>query len=227
MLTSLKTSKRKFSRRKFLTQKEFIEFYNSQKCPGTSSQNNVIKDAKKNRLKFLKKLLKVNEIKLYSEIDSFLGISLIILLTTLAVFILAILPSEGKTLKSLVSIALKQSMENNKNYSGLIIIVKGKDNFQSSMVPKILSKSGKSIFCNTSNFSHEQFNYLIREGIATFTNDINKTKKRSGNQPLIINALTTKNTDTVIISNEHANQIIKANLKNNFLEKFKVSFVIQ
>lgn len=231
MPTLIKAKKRIFSRRKYFIWKKLIDLYTIRKTSKLAEQISLTHTNKTkihippNRNKFFN----IKDIKIHSEVNSFLGMSIIIFLAFIAVILLGIYPSEGKTLKAFASLKLKQkhNITANQTYSGLIIMVKDKKQFYSNMSPKILSENGNSIFCNAENFTHEQFNYLIREGIATFTDDLNKAKKRSGNKPLIVNAINSKNMDTVIITNEHAEQILKANSKNNFLNRFKVSFVIK
>lgn len=192
------------------------------------------------------KILKTDLIKFQkNSIKSFFKESAIITIASTLVILpittTYITKSEAKTLNSVSSLkssnkynvfksSIKAGSNNislNQSYSGLIIRVKNKKQFQNNMSPKIFSENGNSIYLNTKNFSHEDFNYLIREGIAIFTNDIDKAKKRSGNKPLIIDALDTKNTDTVIISNENAQQVLIADYRAPFLKKCKVSFMFE
>lgn len=153
-------------------------------------------------------------------------IIMITVISILAIFVIPTIQAEAKPFKLFSSIRINpiSNKINPRTYSGLIIIIKGKNKFYPSMSPKIISKNGRSIFGNLT-ISHSQFNYLIREGIATFTDNIRVAKHRSGRDPLVINSISTKYNDTVIISNESAKQIVRENRRNNFLGKFKVSFV--
>lgn len=175
--------------------------------------------------KFIEIVFKLLDSKLNYRDNTVWDISIIIILMLLGIFILNTYPSEAKTLKYHINFKQNTGKVISKCYTGLIIKVKRKNNFHSSMSPKIISENGKSIFCNASNFSHEQFNYLIREGIATFTDSIYKAKHRSGDKPLLVEAISGNN-DTVVISRQSAEQIISENNKSNFLGKFKVSFLI-
>jgi hypothetical protein len=138
--------------------------------------------------------------------------------------IYSINPSEARTLKSLTIFSRKEILA--QHYSGLIVYIKKDKDFKRSMSPRIISEKGRSIYLNTNNLSSSQYKFLINNGIATFTDKLSIAKKRAGNNPYIVNAIGSVNSDTAVISEQNALKILKENQKSNFLNNFKVSFVI-
>jgi hypothetical protein len=139
--------------------------------------------------------------------------------------ILSIYPSEAKALKTLTIFSKKSILE--KHYSGLIVYIKRDYDFKRTMAPRIIGKDGQVVYLNVNRLSERQFSYLLNSGIATFTDNLSAARKRAGNNPLIVNALNTYNSDTAVISNENARSILHENLKSKFLNNFKVSFVME
>ncbi len=111
------------------------------------------------------------------------------------------------------------------NYTGLIIMIKPGENFHGRMSPRIVSESGVSVYCNMDGLNEEQFNYLINNGIAIFSDNIESAKKRSGENPMIVEAESVLGGDTAIIDDNIARNILMENSLSQFLSKFKVSFV--
>jgi hypothetical protein len=125
--------------------------------------------------------------------------------------------NQGKT--QLVSTQKKM-----ENYTGLVIIIKN-HKIKDSMSPKILSSSGKSVYGNMKDLTDEQVNYVVSDGIAAYTENLPDAKIRSGDNPLIIEALNIVNNDNIIISDDDALKIINENNNMKFLENFKVSLI--
>lgn len=114
-------------------------------------------------------------------------------------------------------------------YTGLVVVVKtnSENPFFGSMSPRILSENGISIFGDVSDLTDAQADFVVTQGIAAFPKSIDEAKDRSGNNPLVVEALNVSGGDNIIVTDNDALKIALENKDTKFLEKFKVSFIIE
>lgn len=109
------------------------------------------------------------------------------------------------------------------DYTGIIIDCRGLG-LTRAMSPVIKNVAGKSIY------GHENLNYdvIIRQGMAGYTNSTADNVSRAGSNPLTIKAVSVEGYGAKcnpVVSNEDASRILSANQSAHFLNRCAVVFV--
>jgi hypothetical protein len=132
--------------------------------------------------------------------------------------------SKKETKEKIVKIPEKIKIT--EKYTGLIIDAKDLG-VKPGISPKIYSETGKEVY-GTLQLSSD---LVVEKGIVSYANSVEEAKnmERAGNNPLIIKALKKGEGEIgtdVVISEEDALKILKANEVSRFLEELKVVIVI-
>ncbi|PLX16195.1 MAG: hypothetical protein C0601_11275 [Candidatus Muiribacterium halophilum] len=100
-----------------------------------------------------------------------------------------------------------------------------------SMSPKILNESGLELYGTI--LKETDLEKVMNIGVVAYTDSIEKAKKfipeRIGNNPLIIKAKGAigSTASNIVVSNNDAAKILKANRNSRFLENFRVIIILK
>ena len=111
-----------------------------------------------------------------------------------------------------------------KNYTGLIVDTKGL-HIQPAMAPKLALEDGRVVY----GILDVDTDWVQKNGLVAYTKSMEKAKQmgeRVGENPLIVKGKKSKFNVDVIIDKEDAAKIKYYDIKNNFLSKCKVIFVV-
>ena len=106
-------------------------------------------------------------------------------------------------------------------YTGLIVDCRGL-NLNPVMSPVIKNQNGEAIY------GHRNLNpdYVIANGMASYTTDLNNGTVRAGNNPLVVKAVSLENHNGYpVVATADANRILIENKSTGFLEKTNVVFI--
>lgn len=106
-------------------------------------------------------------------------------------------------------------------YTGLIVDCRGL-NLNPVMSPVIKNQNGEAIY------GHRNLNpdYVIANGMASYTTDLNTGTVRAGNNPLVVKAVSLENHNGYpVIATADANRVLIENKSSGFLEKTNVVFI--
>ncbi len=110
-------------------------------------------------------------------------------------------------------------------FDGLVVDARGTD-FLPAVINRILSESGDYIYDPTKIPA----DVLVKRGCGDYTDKIGKAKailkERGFKNPLIVKGIKAKNRTDIEISDKDAEVVIYSNLKENFLERAGVVFVL-
>lgn len=107
------------------------------------------------------------------------------------------------------------------NYTGIIVDCRGLG-LQPVMSPVIMNQDGEKIY------GHRNLDpdYVISNGMASYTTDLNSGCKRAGNNPLVVKAVALQSHNSYpVLSVADANRVLIENKATGFLEKTNVVFI--
>lgn len=107
------------------------------------------------------------------------------------------------------------------NYTGIIVDCRGLG-LQPVMSPVIMNQNGEKIY------GHRNLDpdYVISNGMASYTTDLNSGCKRAGNNPLVVKAVALQSHNSYpVLSVADANRVLIENKATGFLEKTNVVFI--
>lgn len=109
-------------------------------------------------------------------------------------------------------------------HTGLIVDASGLD-LRRAMAPRILDEGGRVLYPDPEHLP--DIDYLQERGLASYVTDV-RAARRSGSQPLVVRAVAVggPGRDDLIVSQETAEQILAANRRGHFLERWAVSILI-
>ncbi|SHK27460.1 hypothetical protein SAMN05216582_101154 [Selenomonas ruminantium] len=107
------------------------------------------------------------------------------------------------------------------NYTGIIVDCRGLG-LNPVMSPVIMNQNGEKIY------GHRNLNpdFVISNGMASYTTDLNSGCTRAGNNPLVVKAVSLQSHNSYpVLSVADANRVLIENKASGFLEKTNVVFI--